>query len=488
MGQTASSPSASASAIEGDAAVELYRHDGAAWHQVVHPAGIPSPVFYDSREDSYVPGVPASRRRPLWKLEVGDDVDVAVDAGLRHVASEAQRRVTFCADGAMWALKFSTVGRWQQFVDALQQKLACFEEHEGKHAITGLAIGGLDRSYVIHGDGHVDVLHNEDGCVEEEGFESSIAGAPVDVMLTRSERQMNVLDSASEGRRVYNVDMETQQVVTQWAFEKDGVGVPMRAITSDDKASQLKDVSTFLGIDANRLARWDLRTRGDGGGAVQETPIVVPYKGGRDVARGTNFTCVATDGRGNVVVGAQDGTIRLFPPALTRALTSVPGMGAPITAIDVTFDGAWVLATTDAYLLCFHTVFPDAKTGLRTTGFQERAGEQLATPRLLRLTAEDAVRSGHQPFRNGRFTWVTEQGQQERRMVASVGAWTVQWNFRRFKAAAAAVADKAAWSAFMEYTVSARKDVVVDSGFLHDSNALVTVTPRTVSLVNATGV
>lgn len=46
-------------------------------------------------------------------------------------------------------------------------------------------------------------------------------------------------------------------------------------------------------------------------------------------------------GNGYVAVGARDGKIRLYPGAkMDRAAsTSIPGLGAPITAIDVTFDG-----------------------------------------------------------------------------------------------------------------------------------------------------
>lgn len=57
---------------------------------------------------------------------------------------------------------------------------------------------------------------------------------------------------------------------------------------------QLEDRSTFLGLDTNRLARWDMR---DPHGVVQEmaSPIV-SYVGGKDYSRGTKFNCMATSG------------------------------------------------------------------------------------------------------------------------------------------------------------------------------------------------
>ena len=55
---------------------------------------------------------------------------------------------------------------------------------------------------------------------------------------------------------------------------------------------QQHDGSVFLGLDSNRLARWDLR---DPHGVVQQADAspggVVSYTGGKDYARGTKFRC-----------------------------------------------------------------------------------------------------------------------------------------------------------------------------------------------------
>lgn len=58
------------------------------------------------------------------------------------------------------------------------------------------------------------------------------------------------------------------------------------------------------------------------------------------------------------MVGSDDGQIRLYSDkSLTRANTAIPGLGAPITAVDVTFDGKWVLATTANYLMVVKTTY-----------------------------------------------------------------------------------------------------------------------------------
>ena len=65
-------------------------------------------------------------------------------------------------------------------------------------------------------------------------------------------------------------------------------------------------------------------------------------------------------GDGYVVVGSEDGKVRLYSSnTLTMAKTAIPGLGAPITSVDVTYDGKWVLATTDKYVMVVKTTFRD---------------------------------------------------------------------------------------------------------------------------------
>ena len=71
---------------------------------------------------------------------------------------------------------------------------------------------------------------------------------------------------------------------------------------------------------------------------------------------------MATTGTGEIAVGGRDGKVRLYNDrSMKQAKTSFPGLGQPITSIDVTHDGKWVLATTDTYLLLLHTCVRDAK-------------------------------------------------------------------------------------------------------------------------------
>eukprot|EP00879_Flechtneria_rotunda_P026492 GHRR01028249.1.p1 GENE.GHRR01028249.1~~GHRR01028249.1.p1 ORF type:complete len:452 (+),score=188.52 GHRR01028249.1:1096-2451(+) len=349
--------------------------------------------------------------------------------------------------------------------------------------IEGMVIGANRNSYLRRGAAF-DVMKNVEAGVEDTGITFSFTplkrGAPASpgtptftpskVLLANGERTMNML-SPGASSKLFHADVEYQKVVSEWTFQKDEVDIPQADIAHDHKASQLEDgANTLLGLDANRLCKWDLR---DPRGVVQEagdaSPIV-QWTGGKDFARGTNFSCMATSGAGHVVVGSKDGKIRLYSSkTLTQAKTSIPGLGKAITAVDVTYDGQWVLATTDDYLMVIKSTFGD--DGQQKSAFTDRGGGKLAMPRLLRLKPEDRLVTGGKPFKNGRFTWVTEAASQERWVVASCGKYTVIWNFRRVKSAVTSNTSFGGLPTMMDYVLSAKDEDVVDSNFLHDRYA-----------------
>ena len=67
-------------------------------------------------------------------------------------------------------------------------------------------------------------------------------------------------------------------MVSEWTFRKDGVDIPMSDIATDFKSAQMEGCSTFLGLDSNRLCRWDTRVAR---GMVQETDIGLNYSTGK---------------------------------------------------------------------------------------------------------------------------------------------------------------------------------------------------------------
>lgn len=296
--------------------------------------------------------------------------------------------------------------------------------------IQSLALGALDNSFLVSNSG-IQVVKNFSHGIHGKGVTVKLAdnvtrgggggggfglgySTPKKALLMRAETNMLLMSPGMNGKPhttgVHQLDIETGKVVTQWKFEKDGTDITMRDITNDSKGAQMDpSESTFLGLDDNRLCRWDMRDRK---GIVQnlansmDTPVL-EWTQGHQFSRGTNFQCFASTGDGSIVVGSLDGKIRLYSKSSMRmAKTAFPGLGSPITHVDVTFDGKWILGTTDTYLILICTVFKD-KEGREKTGFNGRMGNRIAAPRLLKLTPLDTHLAGaNNKFHGGQFSWV----------------------------------------------------------------------------------
>lgn len=379
----------------------------------------------------------------------------------------------------------------------------------GGKAPQSLTMGALANSYLLHEAG-IDVYKNMETGVQGEGLSIRLQGAggrtpspsyvtPKKAMLMRGETSMMLFSPSKAGKGspqatgVQQLDIDTGRVVADWRFEKDGTPITMRDLTNDSKSSQLDATeSTFLGLDDNRLCRWDMRAKH---GVVQAlaSPAALEWADGHQFSRGTNFQCFASTGDGCVAVGSRDGRVRLYSTTTMRqAKTSFPGLGSPITHIDATFDGKWVLATTDAYVMLISTVFRD-KDGREKSGFAARMGQNIAAPRLLKLTPVHKHAAGDQKMQNAQFSWVTEEGRQERNIVVTVGSYSVIWSFRRVKQTEhecyrLSIGLKTCYC----YKIVPKDESIIDSRFMHDNYAstrspeapLVVATPHQVSSFN----
>ncbi|KAJ0984944.1 hypothetical protein J5N97_003300 [Dioscorea zingiberensis] len=472
-----------------------------------------------------------------WFLTVGAKIKARVGPELQLKPFPAQRRVDFVADG-VWALKFFSIGSYHGFLNEYQNclfeniynleandankvrvfgndflgwakpdaaddtiwedaeegfekspraaaargqdLLEEFEEDAGNcGGIQSLALGALDNSFLVSDSG-VQVLKN---------FSHGVHGKGVSVKFSSGSK------GKPQSTGVHQLDIETGKVVTEWKFEKDGTDITMRDITNDSKGAQLDpSESTFLGLDDNRLCRWDMRDRG---GIVQnlansmESPVL-QWTQGHQFSRGTNFQCFASTGDGSIVVGSIDGKIRLYSKSSMRmAKTAFPGLGSPITHVDVTYDGRWILGTTDTYLILICTIFKD-KDGKEKTGFSGRMGNRIAAPRLLKLTPLDSHLAGkNNKFQRGQFSWVTENGKQERHLVATVGKFSIIWNFQQVKNSRhECYLNQEGLKSCYCYKIVPKDESIVDSRFMHEKFAatsdspeapLVVVTPMKVS-------
>ncbi|KAI3769878.1 hypothetical protein L6452_00992 [Arctium lappa] len=376
-----------------------------------------------------------------------------------------------------------------------------FEEAASDGGIQSVALGALDNSFLVNDSG-VQVVKNFSHGIHGKGvyvkFDNggkrvggSTSGGyssltPQKALLMRGETNMMLMSPAKAGKPhstgVNQLDIETGKIVTEWKFEKDGTDITMRDITNDTKGSQLDpSESTFLGLDDNRLSQWDMRDRR---GMVQNiahsNSPVLHWTQGHQFSRGTNFQCFATTGDGSIVVGSLDGKIRLYSTtSMRQAKTAFPGLGSPITHVDVTYDGKWILGTTDTYLILICTLFTD-KDGKTKTGFSGRMGNKIPAPRLLKLTPVDSHTAGvNNKFHGGRFSWVTESGKQERHLVATVGKFSVIWDFQRVKNSGhECYKNQQGLKSCYCYKLMTKDESIIESLFMNDKYAAVGESPE----------
>ncbi|XP_057526099.1 protein CYPRO4-like [Amaranthus tricolor] len=364
-------------------------------------------------------------------------------------------------------------------------------EEVANSGIQSLALGALDNSFLVGNDGIQVVknfrhgIHGKGVCVKfdrsgSKNTNSSSYSTPKKAILMRGETNMMLMSPVLENKPhapgLHQLDIETGKIVTEWKFAKDGADISMRDITNDNKGAQLDPSgSTFLGLDDNRLCQWDMRERC---GMVQSLATsnspVLHWNQGHQFSRGTNFQCFASTGDGSIVVGSLDGKIRLYSKtSMRQAKTAFPGLGSPITHVDVTYDGKWVLGTTDTYLILICTLFTD-KDGRTKTGFGGRMGNRVSAPRLLKLTPVDAHRAGsNNKFHGGQFSWVTEEGKQERHIVVTAGKFSVIWNFEQVKNSGhECYQNQQGMKSCYCYKIVLKDESIVDSRFMHEKFAV----------------
>lgn len=403
--------------------------------------------------------------------------------------TEANKVKVFGKDFMDWATgKEDDDSIWQDAEDVIQTPSKYRELREtlktpSKTNIQSLTMGGLDHSFLVNENGLGVLFNSSNGLVDKDvnikfqdggGTPGNVFRTPKKGMLMRGESNMLLISPATDGKStaggVSQLDIGTGQMVAEWKFQKDGTPITMRDVTNDSKGAQMfSGGSTFLGLDDNRLCRWDMR---DSQGVVQQlaSPAALTWTEGHQFSRGTNFSCFATAGDGSVVVGSKDGKVRLYGiTSMRMAKTAFPGLGSPITHVDVTYDGKWVLATTDTYLILISTVFKD-KDGKKKTGFSGRMGGKIGAPRLLKLRPFDAHRDGkQQKLHGGKFSWVTEEGVVERHLVVSAGSYTVVWDFDVVKDSHHdCYRNETGLKSCYCYEVVAKPDNVVQSGFMHE--------------------
>lgn len=218
--------------------------------------------------------------------------------------TEANKVKVFGKDFMNWAAgKEDDDSIWQDAEDVIQTPSKYRELREtlktpSKTNIQSLTMGGLEHSFLVNEYG-LDVLFNRSNGLEDKDITikfqdggrpslgSNVFRTPKKGMLMRGESNMMLISPSKDGKSnaggVSQLDIGTGKMVAEWKFEKDGTPITMRDVTNDSKGAQMySGGSTFLGLDDNRLCRWDMR---DSQGIVQQlaSPAALTWTEGHQV-------------------------------------------------------------------------------------------------------------------------------------------------------------------------------------------------------------
>jgi len=231
-----------------------------------------------------------------------------------------------------------------------------------------------------------------------------------------------LLSDPTAPKSLFRLDLERGDVVEEWQTSSN-----VREMLPETKHAPETDSKVLLGLNSKEFFAMDARQRGDK--CVSSRHF--------QYTRNPGISCGATTGKGQIVLATDNGDIRLFSEKRSRlsatdltqrkprSSTTLPGFGDPVTAVDVSDDGLWVLATCKRYLLAIPTKLDDSN------GFEKRMGGRKPAPRRLQLKIEDVRKlGGVVNFTPARFN-VGAAG--ERSIVTSTGAWVITWNFRKVK-------------------------------------------------------
>ncbi|KAK9809527.1 hypothetical protein WJX73_008826 [Symbiochloris irregularis] len=345
-----------------------------------------------------------------------------------------------------------------------------------------LCVGAGGRSWVVRGDEVVTLENSDSGFKEVMGHGFTFRLLPsfamqkervgiTTALLMKHESQLLALVS-DVSNCIIQADIATGKVVRIWTPKKsaESVNLEWRTMATDTPAAQLDNRDTFVCLGSDSVSRWDLRAPP---GLAQK----LSNTGFRKYAPSSKpqFSCMATAGDGSMVIGSASGIVHMYAPEPLRQWSIANtefSAGAPVTDLDITYDGHWVLATTDHYLVIAPTQFRTPSG--RRNGFQytvqmhmEASAVRLVLGNTDAVTVHGAVNEHVRPFRGGRFDWVTDSESKERRLAASCGEFVASWSWRRIKLAMKEGARRIPNHQLVQQSIGAAE--VSDAAFMHQA-------------------
>ena len=298
-------------------------------------------------------------------------------------------------------------------------------EGEGKNR--HLAVGySTDRSFVVRGNRIGVFKHSAD----DQGLEfmttinkvqtpQGKSFEPSKIMLHNQDKTM-LLQSEHDPSSIMAMDIERGQVVEEYKVHDD---VAVKSFGPLNKFAQITPEQTLLGISGNAMYRIDPRLAGN---KLVDSQF-------KQYASKNQFSVMATTEQGYIAVASEKGDIRLFDRVGINAKTLIPPLGEPITGIDVSANGRWVLCTCKTYLLLIDAEIKQGKYEGQL-GFQKSFGKDTKPrPKRLQLKPQHVawltLNTWPMAFTAAKFN--TGVNAEEDTIVTSVGPYVITWDMKR---------------------------------------------------------
>lgn len=301
------------------------------------------------------------------------------------------------------------------------------QEKDDREMNSQLAVGYKhDRSFVVRGSKIGVFSHTNDNRLK---FSTNISKVttpkgklmnPKKVMLHGEDRDL-IIQNNVDPNKLYRMDIEYGKVVDEWNVHDD---IPVINFAPENKFAQMTSEQTFLGVSNNALFRVDPRLAGN---KLVDSDM-------KQYASKNDFSSLATTEKGFIAVASNKGDIRLFDRLGIRAKTQLPALGDPITGMDVSADGRWILGTTQNYILLVDAMQKDGKNEGKL-GFEKGfSADSKPRPRRLALTPEHVAQFYHETGKPISFTpakFNTGEGAEETSIITATGPYIIEWNLKR---------------------------------------------------------
>lgn len=433
--------------------LELVRED-----QIVMRILIDSQFYYQVEEDkkfiSWVENVNDNERR-IWRANILDSLKNL--EGVINIAKyEAEKKVLVSdlnEEDQKWVRGEQEEKKSEEPDDskAMEIELEPREEiiEEDSSEIIDTVQSWKDSKVYAARKGKI-TLYSDSGNGLEKNSVISLDFDPYQVMLQKQDTSLLFLNK-SKPNIVYILDLERSQIVDELKI-KDS---PLRELCHPTKFSQLENSGIFLGLTDKSLYTIDPRD---------------PNKIVQDYTYSTNIflSCLSTTEQGHIAVGSDKGDIRLYKEIGKKSTTNFPGLGHPIKSIDTTKDGAWMLATTDTYLMVIQTKLEGELAYTKALARKRKA------PKKLQITPADI--SKYQ-IANINFTpakFNVSSNSDENAIITSTGKFVIIWNFGSVKAGNS-----------NDYYIKDLNDNVIKNEFRFGDESAVITHPKSVKIQNS---